>query len=211
MADELVDALQEVKVGFGLHVERRGAKCGRVQPGPGLGGGDVAAEEVSGGGGPARVREFAPHVDGGLAFAFGQVRVAVAGKRDGRIAVALRAQQRAVLACPGVHRLQEALVRQFGQRPAPVVADGRGVRAGVADQRGQVRREIVTAARCETGPANRASSRIRRLPGCRRRRRKADGAEGLQQPVADGVQMGVEGLLRCSDRARSLPRRSPGV
>ena len=36
MADELVDALEEMQVGFGLHVQRRGAKDGRVQPRPGL-------------------------------------------------------------------------------------------------------------------------------------------------------------------------------
>ena len=66
--DELVLAHDEVDVGFGLHVERRGSEDGGVEPGEGLAGGDVVAEDVVGGGGPAEGGEGAPL----WAFAFGE-------------------------------------------------------------------------------------------------------------------------------------------
>ena len=53
MAHELIDALQEVEVGLGLHIERRGAEDRRMQPGPCFRRGDGAAVEMVGGRGPA--------------------------------------------------------------------------------------------------------------------------------------------------------------
>ncbi len=58
--DELVFAHDEVDVGFGLHVERGGSEDGGVEPGEGLAGGDVVAEDVVGGGGPAECGKRAP-------------------------------------------------------------------------------------------------------------------------------------------------------
>src|SRR5690349_24169389 len=37
VSNQLIDAFDEMKVSFCLHIERRGAECGRVQPGPGFG------------------------------------------------------------------------------------------------------------------------------------------------------------------------------
>ena len=48
VADDLVLAHDEVDVGFGLHVEWRGAEDGGVEPGEGLAGGDIVAEDVIG-------------------------------------------------------------------------------------------------------------------------------------------------------------------
>ena len=60
MEDELVLAHDEVDVGLGLHVERSGAEDGGVEPGKGLAGGDVIAEDVICRGGPAECGKRAP-------------------------------------------------------------------------------------------------------------------------------------------------------
>ena len=74
--DELVLAHDEVDVGLGLHVERGGAEDGRVQPGEGLAGGDVVAEDVIGRGGPAECGKRAPL----WTFAFGESSEVLAGE-----------------------------------------------------------------------------------------------------------------------------------
>ena len=85
VADELVDALQEVQVGFGLHVERRGPEDRRVQPGPGLRRDDRPVVEMADRRRPARGAQRLPL----RAFAFGQIDAGVARDGRGRNAVAL--------------------------------------------------------------------------------------------------------------------------
>ena len=60
VADDLVFSHDEVDVGFGFHIERRGSKDGGVEPGEGLSGGDVVTEDVVGGGGPAECGKRTP-------------------------------------------------------------------------------------------------------------------------------------------------------
>jgi hypothetical protein len=74
VADDLVDADEEVEVGFGFHVEGRGAEDGGVEPCEGFGGGDVVAEEMVGGGGPAECGKLSPT----WAFAFREGHEALA-------------------------------------------------------------------------------------------------------------------------------------
>ena len=141
VADELIDALQEMQVGLGLHVEGRGAEDRGVQPGPGLGRRHGTVVEMARGSGPAGGGEVTPL----RALAFGQVDERTAGERHGRDAVGLGAEFRAVLFGPLVQGREVVAVGQFGERLAPIVANGGSLVADVAGERGQVRREIVAA------------------------------------------------------------------
>ena len=58
--DEQVFAHDEVDVGFSFHIERRGAKSGRVEPGERFAGADIVAKHVVGRRGPAKGGECAP-------------------------------------------------------------------------------------------------------------------------------------------------------
>ena len=72
VADDLVDAVDEVDVGFAFEVDGCGAEGGGVQPGEGFGGGDGDVHEVGGGGGVAGGAEVV-EVEFGLEFGFGEV------------------------------------------------------------------------------------------------------------------------------------------
>src|SRR5580704_8781911 len=50
---------------------------------------------------------------------------------------------------PGVHGLKKTFVREFRERPAPVVPDGCGVGAKVANQGREMRRQVVSPATLE--------------------------------------------------------------
>ena len=78
---------------------------------------------MSGRSGPARIRELAPHLQRCLALAFGKIFILIAEERDRRESVSLRAEQSVMLLRPGVQRLQEALVGQFGESFRPIMAD----------------------------------------------------------------------------------------
>src|SRR5437588_13095834 len=93
VANQLVDALQEMQIGFRIHIERGGTKSWRMQPGPGLRRDDGPAKEMTCRRRPARIGELPPHLESCLALPFGKVCVLVAGEGDGRKSVGLRAQQ----------------------------------------------------------------------------------------------------------------------
>ena len=147
MPDELIDALQEVQVGLGFHVERGGAEDRRVQPRPGFGRGDGTVVEMAGGGGPAGGGEGAPL----RSFAFGKADQGVARHGDRGIAVGLGAEKRAVFGGPFVDRREVVFVDELGEGFAPVVADGESLVADVSGEGGEVRREVVAAALLKLG------------------------------------------------------------
>ena len=97
MEDELVFAHDEVDVGLGFHVEGGGAEDGGVEPGEGFAGGDVVAEDVVGGGGPAEGGEGAPLG----AFALGEVDEVLGGEANGGFSVGLGAELCVVGVGPG--------------------------------------------------------------------------------------------------------------
>src|SRR5262249_47013574 len=130
MANQLIDALQKVAIGFHLHVERRGSKWGRVQPCPGLRGCHGASINVVRRRRPAGGAQASPL----MAFSFAQIRVAVARQRDGWSAVSLYAQQRAVSFRPVMERRKKSVVEQFRQRLAPIAPNSEGFRADVANE-----------------------------------------------------------------------------
>ena len=169
MADDLVLAHDEVDVGLGLHVQRNGAEDRRVQPGKGLAGADVVAEDVVGGGGPAQRGEGAPL----RAFPFGELRDVLAGEANRRLTIGLRAELRVMGGGPVGHLLQIVLVDQFGQRLAVVVADGVGLGRSSGDQLGQVGNQVVAAALLELLGQLRGPVGRRRPPASRRRWRRA--------------------------------------
>ena len=196
---------EKMQVGFGFHIERRGAEDGRVQPCPGFGRRDGAPVEMTGGRRPARGRKLAPLP----AFAFGQIHQRVARKAHRRCAVGLRAEPRAVPCGPFVDRRQVIFIDQFSQRLAPVVADRGAFFADVAGERGKIRRQIVTAAAAEfiqeIGRPIRAvdfqavaKDRVRRVRD-----------QGVQQRLADGVRDAHRPRNGRSDPARILRRPMP--
>src|SRR6266699_629341 len=127
MADELVDTREEVLVGFRLDVEGRRPEGRRMQPGPGLRCGHRLAEEVRGGGGPARRGEGAE----APAFAVDRVRVAGAGQGRGRLSVVLDAEENLALGRPRAHGGEEALLVKLGEGAAEVAPEGLGPVADV--------------------------------------------------------------------------------
>ena len=60
VADYLINTHEEVEVGLGFHVERCSAKDRGMEPGEGLGRGDVIAEKMVCGGCPPKCGEFPP-------------------------------------------------------------------------------------------------------------------------------------------------------
>ena len=191
MEDELVLAHDEVDVGFGLHVERGGAEDGRVQPGEGLAGGDVVAEDVVGGGGPAEGGEGAPL----RAFAFGERDEVLAGEADGGLAIGLRAELRVVGDGPVVDLGQVVLVDEFGEGAAVVVADVVGGGGASGDEFGEVRDEVVAAALLELGgevggPVGAVGFERVGEDGVGR-----GGAEGFEEGFADGFEVGGDGVV----------------
>ncbi len=189
MADQLVDALEEVQVGLRLHVERRGPERRRVEPRPRFRRDDGPVVQVPDGGGPPRRAQRLPL----RAFAFGQIDAGVARDGGGRDAVALDAEPRAALRRPGLHGREEPLVEQVRQRASPVVADRGGGRPGVEHERGQQRPQVVPAARLErleevAGPVGLVHFEAVAEHGVGRRR-----VEGRQQAVADRRQIVVDG------------------
>ena len=71
------------------------------------------------------------------ALAFGQIHQRVARQRHRRDAVGLRPQPRAVLLRPLAQRREIIVVGEFAQGLAPIVADGAGLLADVAGERGR--------------------------------------------------------------------------
>src|SRR4051794_17222758 len=100
---------------------------------------------MAGGSGPASGRQRAPLGS----FAFGKTDQSVARHDDGRIAVGLRPELRAMLPGPFVNGREIVFIDQFGKSLAPVVADGKGLVADVAGQGGKVRSEVIAAALLE--------------------------------------------------------------
>ena len=192
-------------IGLRLEIERRRAERGRVQPRPGLGRGDRFAEEVRRRRGPARRGQRAPLES----FAVEDVGVAIAGEPRRRQAVVLNPEPHAVLRGPLVHRHEEPLFEQLGERPAVVAPDRVGAFAGAELGDRQQRPQIVAAPLLELLRADRPSSRRRRPRGCRRTRSRCCPARpppaACRPPRADASRS----PRGCSDRARSLRRRPP--
>ena len=115
--DELVLAHDEVDVGFGLHVEWGGSEDGGVEPGEGLAGGDVIAEDVICRGGPAECGKRAPL----WTFAFGETGEILAGKVNRWFSIGLRAKLGVMRDGPVIDLSQVVLVNKFGESLAPVV------------------------------------------------------------------------------------------
>ncbi len=191
MADDLVVADEEVDVGLGLHVERGGAEDGGVEPGEGFAGGDVVAEEVIGGGGPAQGGEGAPV----CAFAFGQGDEALAGEGDGGFAVGLGAELGVVGGGPVVDLGEVVFVDELGEGLAPVVADFFGGGGASGDELGEVGDEIVAAALAELGGEVGGPVGAVGFEGVGEDGVGWGGAEGFDERVADGFEVGGDGLV----------------
>src|SRR5829696_10035561 len=91
MADELIDAVEEVVVCLALQVERGGAEGGRVHPGPDLGGDHGPAVQVRCRGGPSGLGDPPP----APAFTLEQIREPVATDGGGRSSIALNPERHA--------------------------------------------------------------------------------------------------------------------
>ena len=143
---------------------------------------------MAGGRSPARRRQRLPlH-----AFSFREIDARVGRERRGRDAVRLHPELGVVSAGPLLHRFDEALVEEIGERLAPVVADRPGVRARVRGQRGKVWFQVVAAARAELLEKIGGPVRLVHLEAVAEDREGRMGAERLQQPVADVLQIAVE-------------------
>ena len=92
VTDQLIDALQEMNIGFGFHIERRRAKNRRMKPRPGFRRSDVSAVDMICRRSPARAAHDFPL----RAFAVGNVRPLIARNRRGRQPVTLNAKACAV-------------------------------------------------------------------------------------------------------------------
>ena len=108
--DELVLAHDEVDVGFGLHVERGGPEDGGVEPGEGLAGGDIVAEDMISRGGPAECGKRAPL----WTLAFGETGEVLAGEVNCWFSIGLRAKLCVVRDGPVIDLSQVILVNKFG-------------------------------------------------------------------------------------------------
>src|SRR5712671_4283905 len=97
---------------------------------------------MTGGGGPACCGKLAPLCP----FALGQIHQCIARKCNRRNSVGLRTEARSMFLREFVERSQVSFVRKFGESLAPIVPYRRSFLADVADQRGQVWREIVSTA-----------------------------------------------------------------
>ncbi len=145
VADDLIDAIEEVGIDFFLHIEWGGAEGGSVEPGEGFGGGDGDVHEVSGGGGVAGGAEVV-EVEFGLEFAFGEVGGGVAEEGGGGGSVGLDAEAGVVLVGKCFEVGAEIFVEEFGDGLAVVVADVVGAIADVAVESGEVGSEVIAAA-----------------------------------------------------------------
>ena len=189
VADQLVDALEEVQVGLRLHVEGRGPERRRVEPRPRFRRDDGPVVQVPDGSGPSRRAQRLPL----RSFAFGQIDAGVARDGGGRDAVALDAKPRAAPRRPGLHGREEPLVEKVRQRASPVAADRGGGWPGVQYERRQQRPQVVPAACLErleevAGPVGLVHFQAVAEHGVGRRR-----LEGRQQAVADRRQIVVDG------------------
>ena len=185
MRDELVDADEEVLVGLGFHVERRGAEDRRVQPRPGLRRCHPVAKQVVGRRSPARRAHYLPL----RPFAFGQVNVGVARKRSRRDSVNLKAQPHAIAPRPVVKRREEAFVEQLRQCPSPVVADVRCLRPHLRDERRQIRPQVVAAPSLELVEEIVSPVLVIDLQAVAENRVRSLRAESLHQTVAHRLQV----------------------
>ena len=122
MEDELVLAHDEVDVGLSLHVERCGAEDGGVEPGEGLPGGDVVAEDVIRRGGPTECGKRTPL----WAFAFRECGEALTRKCNCWFTIGLRAKPGVMLDGPVIDLSQVILVNKFGESLAPIMRYGFG-------------------------------------------------------------------------------------
>ena len=188
MADELVDALEKMKVGLGLDVERRGPEGRRVQPCPCLGRDDRTIVEMADRRGPPRCPQRLPL----RAFPFWQIDARVARDRRWRHAVALDAESGTVLPGPCLHRRQEALVDEFGQRLAPVVAERRAGRPRIEDEGGQERAQVVAPPHPERVEEVARPVGLECFEAVAEHRVRRGRLESLQQAIADSVQVVVE-------------------
>ena len=150
VADDLVDAVDEVDVDFAFEVDGGGAEGGGVEPGEGFGGGDGDVHEVRGGGGVAGGAKIV-EVKFGLELAFREVGFGVGEEAGGRGAVALDAEAGVVFVGEGLEAGVEVVGVEFGDGSAEVVADGVGFGADVSDEGGEVGGEVVAAAFLEFG------------------------------------------------------------
>ena len=184
VADELIDAEEEHAVGFSFHIERGGAEGGGMQPGPGLGGGDVAVVEMACGCGPTGEGELTPS----RAFSFGEVGEGFVGESDGGFAVSLRAEE-GVVGFGELGQWREVVFAdEIGEGLAPVVADGFGLRGASCEEFGEVRDEVVAAALSELsreigGPVGAVDF-------------KGVGEDGVGRLIAEGVDQGRGDVLK---------------
>ena len=180
VADELVDALEEVQVGLRLHVERRRPERRRVQPGPRLRRDDRPIVEVADRGRPPRRAQRLPL----RPFALRQIDAGVArdGRRRNAVALdpELRAVARAPSSCMGArNRSFTSSVSVWPQSWRIAAVAG----PGIEHERGQERAQVVAAARLEgleevVGPVGLVHLEAvaeHRVRGGRRRRPRAAG------------------------------------
>ena len=188
--DELVLAHDEVDVGFGFHVERGGAEDGGVEPGEGLAGGDVVAEDVVGGGGPAEGGEGAPL----WAFAFGERGEVLAGEANCWFSIGLRAELRVMRDGPVIDLSQVVFVDEFGESLAPVVPDLVGGGGASGYEFGEVRDEIVAASLEELGGEVRGPVGSVGFEGVGEDGVGRGVAEGFEERFAYGFEVGGDGI-----------------
>src|SRR5215218_10324498 len=123
MADELIDAVEEVVVCLALEVERGGAEAGRVHPGPNLGGDHGPAVQVRGRGGPSGLGDLAP----APALTLEQVCKPVATDGGRRSSVALDPERHAASGRPALTSGDEVLLVELDQSALVVGAEPRCV------------------------------------------------------------------------------------
>ena len=145
--DEEVFAGEEVDVGLGFHVEGGGAEDGGMEPGEGLTGGDVVAEEVVGRGGPAECGKLAPL----WTLSFREGDQALTCKANSWFTICLRAKLGVMREGPVIDLSQVVFVDQFGEGSAPVVPDGLCGRCASGGEFGEVGEQVVAAALAEFG------------------------------------------------------------
>src|ERR1039458_7340090 len=114
---------------------------------------------------PPSVRELPPHQQCCLAFSFGKILILITRQCDWGISICLRAQQRVVLSCPPMQRLEVIIVGQFSQRLPPIVPDRS--RHDPHHQSVPVNAESGrTLVAAEIPSINQESNRIRSPPDC---------------------------------------------
>ena len=189
--DELVFSHDEVDVGFGLHVEWRGAEDGGVEPGEGFAGGDVVVENVIGGGGPAECGKRSPL----WTLAFGECDEVLAGEGNSWFSIGLRAKLRVMGDGPVIDLGQVIFVDQFGEGLAPIVPYLLGGGSSSGNDFGEMGEEIVAATLLKFGGEGGGPVGSVGFEGVGEDGVGWGGGEGFDEGFADFGEVGGDGVV----------------